>query len=160
MSVATASAEWWLGMQRWGLRRLDALASKRGRGARVAPHLAVGLRGEREALLYLRGLAYVVVARRWKSPRLRGDVDLIAWEGEWLCFVEVKTRGERDPMEPAEAAVDAEKQRMLRLMGRAYLKGFRREARDQVLTRFDVVSVYLLPGGAEFELRKAAFGWE
>jgi putative endonuclease len=118
------------------------------------------LRGEREALFHLRGLGYVVVARRWKSVRLRGDVDLIAWDGEWLCFVEVKTRTGRNVMEPAESAVDEEKQRMLRKMAQAYLKGFPRELREQVRVRFDVVSVYLQAAGVEFEVRKGAFGWE
>ncbi len=153
-----AASSMWLGMQGWGLRRLDGLARRRGSG--MAPHLATGLRGEREALLYLRRLGYVVVARRWRSVRLRGDVDLIAWDGEWLCFVEVKTRSGRDPMEPAEAAVDAEKQMMLRKMGRAYLKGFARELREEIQVRFDVVAVYLLEGSIEFDVRKGEFGWE
>jgi putative endonuclease len=148
-----------LGLQGWGLQRLDGLAQLRGKSS-VAPHLATGLRGEREALLHLRQLGYVVVARRWKSVRLRGDVDLIAWAGACLCFVEVKTRSGRNPMEPAEAAVDADKQEMLRKMGRAYLKGFARELRNGVQVRFDVVSVYLLEGAVEFEVKKGAFGWE
>jgi putative endonuclease len=151
-----------LAMQARVLRRLDRLASRRGRAA--APHLATGLLGEREALFHLRESGYVVVARRWRSARLRGDVDLIAWDGEWLCFVEVKTRTGRDAMEPAEAAVDEEKKRMLRLMARAYLKGFSRELRDGVRVRFDVVSVYLQAGmqkdTVEFEVRKGVFGWE
>ena len=140
------------------LRGLDKLTSRRGRVA--APHLATGLEGEREALFHLRGLGYVVVARRWKSARLRGDVDLIAWDGGRLCFIEVKTRTGRDAMEPAESAVDEEKQRMLRRMARAYLKGFPQELRDAVQVRFDVVSVYLQAAGVEFEVRKGVFGWE
>jgi putative endonuclease len=140
------------------LRQVD------GFGARLGPqrpkHLAVGLSGEREALFYLRGLGFVVVARRWKSARLRGDVDLVAWDGETLCFVEVKTRTGRDAMEPADAAVDAPKQEMLRKMARAYLKGFPRELRDEVRVRFDVVSVYMMAAGPEFELRRGAFVWE
>ena len=155
MSGAASSA--WLGVQRWGLRRLESLVLRR---RRIAPHLATGLKGEREALLHLRGLGYVVVARRWKSVRLRGDVDLIGWDGERLCFVEVKTRGEHNPMEPAEAAVDSGKQEMLRKMARAYLKGFPRALRDGVRVRFDVVSVYLVADKVEFEVQKGALGWE
>jgi putative endonuclease len=147
-----------IAMQARGLRLLDRVASRRGRAA--APHLATGLEGEREALFHLRGLGYVVVARRWKSARLRGDVDLVAWDGEWLCFIEVKTRTGRDAMEPAESAVGEEKQRMLRKMARAYLKGFPRELREAVQVRFDVVSVYLQAAGVEFEVRKGVFGWE
>ncbi len=160
---ATAANATWLSLQRWGLRRLDRLAARRvrfmGRQS-TAPHLTLGLLGEQEALFHLRQLGYTIVARRWRTARLRGDVDLIAWEGEDLCFVEVKTRGRRDPMEPAEAAVDGEKQRMLMRMAKAYLKGFRRELREQVRVRFDVVSVYLLADQAEFEVRRGAFTWE
>ena len=128
----------------------------------MAPHLVTGLLGEDEALFHLRGLGYVVVARRWKSAKLRGDVDLIAWDGEYLCFVEVKTRRGRNPMEPADAAVDSSKQEMLRKMAGAYLHLFPRKLRDAIRVRFDVVSVYLLEksgatGAIQFEVRKGAF---
>src|SRR5271170_8392618 len=102
-------------MQSWMLRGMDSLAGRLGRGRGVAAHLATGVRGEREALFHLRKIGYTVVARRWKSTKLRGDVDLIGWDGEWLCFVEVKTRTVRD-MAPAEAAVDRHKREMLRRM--------------------------------------------
>jgi putative endonuclease len=103
-------------------------------------------------------MGYTVVARRWKSPKLWGDIDLIGWDGAWLCFIEVKTRGGRDAIS-AESAVDREKQDMLRKMARAYLRGFPEKLRAEVPVRFDVVSVYLLPTGVEFELYRGAFGW-
>jgi putative endonuclease len=148
----------WLDLQAGVFRGLDRITVRWGRGARTPGHLTTGLRGEREALFHLRKLGYIVVARRWKSPKLRGDVDLIAWEGEWLCFVEVKTRTERD-MAPAESAVDAEKQEMLRRMARAYVWGFPERLRREVPVRFDIVSVYLQPSGPEFEVYRGAFGW-
>ena len=89
----------------------------------TAPHLATGLRGEQAALFELSRRGYVVVARRWTSARVRGDVDLIGWDGEWLCFVEVKTRTARD-LTPAESAVDEGKRRMVRGLARAYLRTF------------------------------------
>ena len=148
----------WINSQAGMLRRMDALAVRLGRGPRVAGHLATGLRGERETLFELRRLGYTVVARRWKNAKLRGDVDLIGWDGEWLCFVEVKTRAERDAV-PAMAAVDRDKQEMLRKMARAYLRGFPEKYRREIPVRFDVVSVYLQPTGTEFEVYKGAFGW-
>jgi putative endonuclease len=167
MEAEPVNRNGWLSLQRWGLRRLDIVAARRHKLASSAPHLATGLLGEREALFYLRSLGYVVVAQRWRTARLRGDVDLIAWDGEYLCFIEVKTRSQRNPMEPAESAVDEEKQRMLRRMAQAYLKGFPHELRGQVLVRFDVMSVYLRPAGIsahssqpaepEFELRRGSF---
>jgi putative endonuclease len=147
----------WLGLQAKTLRGMDAPAARLRRRV-IAAHLATGFRGEREALFHLRRLGYTVVARRWKTPKLRGDVDLIAWDREWLCFVEVKTRTGRG-MVTAEAAIDDEKQAMLRRMARAYLRGFPEKARREIPVRFDVVSVYLLPAGNEFEVTKGAFRW-
>jgi putative endonuclease len=148
----------WIDIQAWTIRRIDAVAAGLARGRGLPSHLATGERGEREALFHLRKLGYTVVARRWKSAKLWGDIDLIGWDGEWLCFVEVKTRGGRDVM-AAESAVDGEKQDMLRKMARAYLRGFPEKLRAEVPVRFDVVSVYLLPAGVEFELYRGAFGW-
>lgn len=147
-----------LDMQLWMIRRLDALAARRGRGPAVADHLATGVKGEREALFYLRKKGYIIVARRWKTTRLLGDVDLIGWDGPTLCFVEVKSRSSRDSM-PAEAAVDKDKREMLERMARAYLRGFPERLRAEIPVRFDVVSVYLLASGVEFEMYPGAFGW-
>ncbi len=149
--------------QRWALRRLDRLGERSGRLRGRPEHLLVGERGEREAMFYLREQGYTVVARRWKTARLRGDVDLIAWEADVLCFVEVKTRAERNVMDPAEAAVDHEKQRMLRKMANAYVRGFPESERGRIAVRFDVLAVYLQGGSAlgawrpEFELFRGAF---
>ena len=148
----------WIDIQAWTIRRLDALAARRAAGRGWPAHLATGERGEREALFHLRKIGYTVVARRWKSAKLWGDIDLIGWEGEWLCFVEVKTRTARD-MTPAESAVDRDKQEMLRRMARAYLKGFPEKMRTEIPVRFDVVSVYLQPSGTEFDVYRGAFGW-
>jgi putative endonuclease len=145
----------WIDLQAWAMRSVYSLAARRGGGP---AHLATGEQGEREALFHLRKLGYTVVARRWKSAKLWGDIDLVGWEGPTLCFVEVKTRGARDGM-TAEAAVDRDKRDMLRRMARAYLKGFPEKLRVDVPVRFDVVSVYLLPTGTEFEVYRGAFGW-
>ena len=148
----------WMEVQGWMLRQLEVLGARMGR--RGPEHLAVGLRGEREALFHLRKLRYTVVARRWRTAKLRGDADLIGWDGAWLCFVEVKTRTGRDAMAPAESAVDEDKRVMLRRLARAYVRGFPEKLRREVPVRFDVVSVYLQPTGSEFELYRGAFGWK
>jgi putative endonuclease len=148
----------WINFQVVAMRRIDTLASRWGHGRPKTAHLATGERGEREALFHLRKMGYIVVARRWKSVKLWGDIDLIGWDGEWLCFVEVKTRSVRDAM-PAESAVDRDKREMLRRMARAYLRGFPEKLRAEVPVRFDVVSVYLLPSGIEFDLYRGTFGW-
>ena len=152
-----------IGAQRWTLRRMELLAERTGRLRGRPAHLLVGERGEREAMFYLRQQGYVVVARRWKTGRLRGEVDVIALEEDVLCFVEVKTRATRNVMDPAEAAVDRDKQRMVRTMAEAYLRGFPEDERARVPVRFDVLAVYLEgtaaagARGVEFELFRGAF---
>jgi putative endonuclease len=151
----------WLDAQQWALGGIDRLAARlRGAGGGLAAHLVTGLRGEEEALFYLRKRGYTIVARRWRSPKARGDVDLIGWQGEWLCFIEVKARTGRD-LVPAEFAVDEAKQEMLRRLARAYLKGIAEERRREIPVRFDVVSVYFMLGakgrGVEVELFPGAF---
>jgi len=125
-------------LTRLAVRVLDGAAKLALRPPAGAPHLETGRRGEEEAYFHLRRLGYVMVARNYRSPRLHGEVDLIGWDGDVLCFVEVKTRTTRAVM-PAEAAVDAEKQQDLRHVAREYL----RRVAGSPPVRFDVVSVYL-----------------
>jgi putative endonuclease len=148
----------WLDLQEWGLGRVDALGTRVRRGGPIAPHLATGLRGERAALFHLRRLGYTIVAQRWSSAKLRGDLDLIGWDGDWLAFIEVKTRTARD-LSPAETAIDRDKERTLRALARAYLRAFPEEKRRKIPVRFDVVSVYLLESGPEFEVFRGAIAW-
>ncbi len=136
---------------------LDRLARRGGRAATLPAHLLVGSEGEDAAFFYLRRKGYVVVARRWSAGNLPGDLDLIAWQGELLCFIEVKTRTAHG-MTPAEAAVDSHKRSTLRRLARRYVRQLSRSVPPQV--RFDVVSVYLVPGeGKEFMHFENSFGW-
>jgi len=137
-------------------RALTAL-QRRAPASKLPPHLITGLRGEQAALFHLRRLGFTIVAQRWASPKLRGDLDLVAWDGPTLVVFEIKTRTARD-FAPAETSVDKNKQRQLRLMAQAWLRQLPREHRDRVPIRFDLLSVYLLPAGEEFEHFPNAFG--
>ena len=139
------------------LGTFDRTAERRGRAPNLPPHLATGIAGEDAAFFHLRRNGYIVVARRWSSGDVPGDVDLIAWWGSMLCFVEVKTRTAHD-MTPAEVAVDAHKRGILRRLARRYTRQLPQQTMPAV--RFDVISVYLVsevePEITHFE---AAFGW-
>ncbi len=139
---------------------LDSLARRRRR-EKVPAHLLVGVQGEDAAFFHLCSKGYNVVARRWSARKLRGDVDLIAWQGQLLCFFEVKTRTSRD-LTPAHAAVDQHKRRVLRSLARAYLRQLPRNASTGIRpnVRFDVIAVYLIPGhDPEIEHFENSFGW-
>lgn len=152
--MASTTKQAWLER---ALSGLDRVAERRGRAESLPAHLSTGTAGEDAAFFYLRRKGYTVVARRWSSGDVPGDLDLIAWHGSMLCFIEVKTRTARD-MTPAESAVDAHKRTVLRRLARRYMRQLPITAAPSV--RFDVLSVYLVPGEAkEFIHFEAAFGW-
>jgi putative endonuclease len=120
-----------------------------------APHLAVGRKGERAAFFYLRRRGFIVVARGWRSGRAPGDLDLVAWEGDTLCIVEVKARTTR-AVATAEASVDEHKQKTLKRLARHYLRQLRQQ---DVFVRFDILSIYFEEDRpADFDFFRGAFG--
>jgi putative endonuclease len=139
------------------LARLNRVARRRGASAGLPSHLLTGIDGEDAALFYLCRKGYTVVARRWSADNLPGDLDLIAWQGPMLCFIEVKTRTAHD-LSPAEIAVDSHKRHILRRLARQYVRQLPQETAPPV--RFDVLSVYLVPGKEkEFVHFENSFGW-
>jgi putative endonuclease len=138
------------------LPAIDRWSGRRPSESSRPSHLTVGELGEEAAYFYLRKQGRMVVARRWRSSRQPGDLDMVTWEGETLCFVEVKARSSHD-IATAEAAVDAEKRRTIRRMARLYLAGLREQPRS---VRFDIVSVYFNDASmAEVRVIPGAFGW-
>jgi putative endonuclease len=137
-------------------RAYTALRAIADRKSPLPAHLLIGERGEDAAFFYFRSLGYTIVARRWRSARIPGDLDLVAWDGSTLIVFEIKTRTARD-LSPAETQVDPHKQQMLRKMASAYLRQLPEPFRVSVPLRFDILSVYLLPSGTEFEHLRDAF---
>jgi putative endonuclease len=115
----------------------------------LAPHLLLGARGERLAAKRLEQLGYTLLASNFTLPvgrNLRGtliqaEIDLIAYDGSTLCFVEVKTRAS-DWFAAPEANVDLRKQRQITRAARAYRRMF---GLKDASYRYDVVSVILPP---------------
>ena len=119
------------------VRALDWVAERTLPAEDIPAHQRTGRRGEEAAYFYLRRLGYVMVARNFRSSRRRGEIDLIGWDKNVLCFIEVKTRTTHD-VKPAEAAVDRDKQRGLSAVADEYL----RHVAPSCRWRFDVVTVY------------------
>src|SRR5450759_2849980 len=132
------------------LRALDWLAATTLSPEDMPEHQRTGRRGEEAAYFYLRGRGYTIIARNYHSPHHRGELDLVGWERDVLCFIEVKTRPTRD-VKPAEAAVDRDKQRELSLVARDFLHQMPPSCQPgpqsaglsrDVEWRFDVLAVY------------------
>lgn len=136
------------------VRALDWLAARTLPAEDLPAHQRTGRRGEEDAYFYLRRRGYTIIARNYRSPQHRGEVDLVGWELDVLCFIEVKTRTTRD-VKPAEAAVDRDKQRELSLVARDFV----RHMPASCQWRFDVLAVYyeLGHGRPSFELFQDAF---
>ena len=83
------------------------------RSRRWSADLAVGRRGEDLAHRLLRRKGLTIVARNYRLASGDAEADVIAWEGEELVFVEVKTRRSAE-YGPPERAVGDEKRIHLR----------------------------------------------
>ena len=132
----------------------------------AASHLELGRRGEELAAAYLLQAGYRIVAANFSVPVGRNragavitvEIDLVAYEGETLCFVEVKSRAS-DWFAPPEANVDRRKQRQVARAARVYRRMFDLTGAPY---RYDVITV-VLPAAedhaAEFEIQLLRNYW-
>lgn len=103
-------------------------------------HLRRGRLGEEAAAAELRRRGCSILTTNFRGPR--GELDLVVRDGDFLVFVEVKTRSSEAWVRPADA-VNAAKRRRLVLTAQHYL----RQLEDPcVKWRFDVVEVLLEDG--------------
>jgi putative endonuclease len=113
----------------------------------VSSHLELGRRGEELAAAYLLQAGYRIVAANFSVPVGRNrlgvvinvEIDLVAYDNETLCFIEVKSRAS-DWFAPPQANVDRRKQRQIARAARAYRRMF-----DLVNApyRYDVITIVL-----------------
>jgi putative endonuclease len=98
-----------------------------------------GINGETYAYWYLRRHGYVFVARNYRVPGDKAEIDMIGYDGDVLAFVEVKTRSgtEERPGQPEEA-VTPEKRSHIERMAKRFLAERRTPG---VSWRLDVVAI-------------------
>lgn len=121
----------------------------KGRGAAggTRSRVYLGRAGEDAASRRLEDQGYRLIERNYRC-RL-GEIDLVAMDGQILCFVEVKAR-RTGAFGGGLEAVEASKQARLRRAARYYLARF--EDRPPPC-RFDVVEVWLGQDGRPTETR-------
>ena len=95
----------------------------------------LGRWGETLAAEYLRRRGFSILGAGWRCRF--GEIDLIAADKNYLCFVEVKLR-KSAAYGTAGAFVDRRKQEKLRLTAQMYLS----EHPTDLQPRFDVVEIY------------------
>ena len=118
---------------------LDSLRQARLRKSKD-PAQGVGHRGEDLAHRSLQRKGFVIVARNYRLPSGDGEADVIAWDGDTLVFVEVKSRESAD-YGPPDRAIGPEKLNHTVRVARAYA---RKTDTPWDRIRFDVISVLLI----------------
>jgi putative endonuclease len=121
-------------------------------GFREQPHArARGKAGEDDAVRWLAGQGYQILARNVVNHG--GEIDVVAREGEALCFVEIKAR-DGDRYGPAIEAVGFAKQRRLSRAAALYLTARGWHGRP---CRFDVLGLDRGDDGWVYTLIRNAF---
>jgi len=101
--------------------------------------LKVAKIGESLAVEHLKARGYRILAQNYRARR--GEIDLIARDGEFTVFVEVKTRRSLKFGLP-QAAVTWQKQRQISKVALAYLQA---QNLLDAPCRFDVIAIHLSP---------------
>ena len=137
---------------RWAARRglreeerfASAVSKAETRNARKLVARSTGVRGETYAYWYLRRQGYVFVAKNYTPRGIKGELDLIGYDGKTLAFVEVRTRTvKEDAAALPELSVTREKQRVVVRTAQRFLA--ERHVEECPL-RFDVVAIDNHPG--------------
>ncbi len=111
---------------------------------------ARGAWGETRALAFLEEKGYIVIEKNYRTPR--GEIDIVARDGERIVFVEVKVVGTY-PAEDLGRIVGPLKRRRIRETGLRYLYEHP-EWRGQG-ARCDVIMI--VPGGRDVVHLENAF---
>ena len=110
----------------------------------------IGFKGEKAVVRYLRLRFYKILKRNYSTRW--GELDIIAKNRKYLCFVEVKTRSENSYGSPAEY-VDNYKQNRIIKTAYSYLK----HNPTMLMPRFDIAEVYHINGKFKINYIKNAF---
>ncbi|MGN1267155.1 MAG: YraN family protein [Dorea sp.] len=109
----------------------------------------IGAEHEKEAGAYLEKMGYEILTYNYRTRQ--GEIDIVAKDGEYLVFCEVKYRSGTKSGHPSEA-VNYKKQKNL---SRCALYYIMKETTGDIPCRFDVVSVC----GKEITVLKNAFDY-
>jgi putative endonuclease len=141
----------------WAARK--GLRDDHGHDRDYHPKLAArrtGIRGETYAYWYLRRHGYIFVARNYTPRGIKGELDLVGYDGETLAFVEVRTRTLREDLSALpELSITTDKQRVVARTAQIFLA---ERHVPEGPRRFDVLAIDNHPGHSPaVRLHKDAF---
>lgn len=109
---------------------------------------SIGNEYENKAVQYLKNNGYSIIERNFYSKQ--GEIDIIAKEGEYLVFVEVKYRSSMDKGHPVDAVNFLKKNRIIKT-AKYYM--YKKQISEYQAIRFDVIALL----GDDVKLIKDAF---
>ena len=125
---------------RRGLREEEGVSS----ASKKLEARRTGVRGETYAYWYLRKKGYVFVAKNYTPRGMKGELDLVGYDGNTLAFVEVRTRTVReDASALPELSVAREKQHVVARTAKRFLA---ERHVDECPCRFDIMAIDNRPG--------------
>jgi putative endonuclease len=151
MGTPMMSFTFWKRISGRGSASVKATAADLSAGT-IAPHFELGRRGEGLAIEHLERAGYRIVAANFSLPigrnardaLVNAEIDVVAYDGPTLCFIEVKTRAS-DEFAAPQANVDLRKRRQIARAARGYRRMLGLTGSSY---RYDVVTV-VLPSGKQ-----------
>lgn len=116
----------------------------------MAKHNILGKKGEDIAARFLAGKGYRIIERNWRTGR--DEIDIIAYDGDTLVIVEVKTRSTGFFGEPEEAVTDRKQKFLVRAAEEFVIQ---KEIDSEI--RFDIISIILENGKETIKHIEEAF---
>ena len=98
----------------------------------------IGKRGEQLASDFLKRHGYKIITHNFRTRS--GEIDIIGYESETICFIEVKTRSGLEFGEPEESITPSKRNQLIKT-ALYYLK--RHKIPETIPVRFDVISVMI-----------------
>lgn len=108
-----------------------------------------GSKGEALACEYLVKKGYKLLDKNFRAGRM-GEIDIIAQDGEYICFIEVKTRTGMTFGRPSES-VNIKKQINIRRLAQIYIGNKNLHEKN---IRFDVAEVIVCKKGENIEVKE------
>ncbi len=117
------------------MKFIEKLLSKNSYNKEKKTAVSIGVLGEEAAALALRKKGYKIIERNYRSKM--GEIDIIAKDGQYTCFVEVRLRKNNSFGSPADSINEGKRQRIIRT---AQLYAIEKGIFDTPM-RFDVVLI-------------------
>ncbi len=130
------------------MKFIEKLLSKNLYNSEKKTAVSIGALGEEAAALALKKKGYKIIERNYRSKM--GEIDIIAKDGEYTCFVEVRLRKTNDFGSPADTINEIKREKIIKT---AQLYAVKNKIYDTPM-RFDAVLINATVSGAKLKNKK------